>query len=100
MEHALLASSDSGGSAYPPSSSSTVSSSTISIQDVQPLPQPATAVPVKNNSVHTSSSTNAAVEKKKPKMPCGVILKPPKDDRAYNPNEIKLLGKRFAGKIL
>ena len=67
MEHALIASSDSGGSAYPPSSSSAVSPSTISIQDVQPLPQPATAVPVKNNSVDGSSSTNAAVEKKKPK---------------------------------
>ena len=46
MEDALLASSDSGGSAYPPSSSSTLSSITIPIQDVQPLPQPATAVPV------------------------------------------------------
>ena len=94
MEHALLASSDSGCSAYPPSSSSTLSSITIPIQDVQPLPQPATAVPVKNNSVHTSSSTNAAVEKKKPKMPCGVILKPPKN-KSYRPKDIKILGKRF-----
>ena len=84
MEHALLASSDSGGSAYPPSSSSAVSPSTISIQDVQPLPQPATAVPVKNNSVDGSSSTNAAVEKKKPKLRSGVILKPSKDGRAYS----------------
>ena len=94
MEDALLASSDSGGSAYPPSSSSAVSPSTISIQDVQPLPQPATAVPVKNNSVHTSSSTNAAVEKKKPKLRCGVILKPPKDGRTYNPNEQNYYQKR------
>ena len=45
-EDALLVSSDSGGSVYPPSSSSTLSSITIPIQDVQPLPQPATAVPV------------------------------------------------------
>ena len=67
MEHALIASSDSGGSAYPPSSSSTISSSTIQIQDVEPLSQPATAVSVKNNSVDGSSSTNAAAEKKKPK---------------------------------
>ena len=34
------------------------------------------------------------------KLRSGVILKPPKDGRAYNPNEIKLLGKIFAGKIL
>lgn len=27
-------------------------------------------------------------------MPCGVILKPPKN-KSYKPNEIKLLGKRF-----
>jgi hypothetical protein len=34
------------------------------------------------------------VEKKKPKLRCGVILKPPKN-KSYKPNEIKLLGKRF-----
>ena len=34
------------------------------------------------------------MEKKKPKLRCGVILKPPKN-KSYKPNEIKLLGKRF-----
>jgi hypothetical protein len=77
IEHALIRS----GSAYPPSSSSTISSSTIQIQA---LPQPATVVSVKNNSVDGSSSRNAAVAKKKPKLRSGVILKPSKDGRAYS----------------
>ena len=34
------------------------------------------------------------MEKKKPKLRCGVILKPPKN-KSYKPNEIKLPGKRF-----
>ena len=77
-----------------------VSSSTIQIQDVEPLSQPATAVSVKNNSVDGSSSTNQLWRRRNLKLRSGVILKPPKDGRAYKPNEIKLLGKRFPGKIL
>ena len=101
MEHALIASSDSGGSAYPPSSSSTVSSSTVQIQDVEPLSQPATAVSVKNNSVDTAHHPRMQLWRRRNlKLRSGVKLKPPKDGRAYNPNEIKLLGKRFSGKIL
>ena len=89
-EDALLASSDSGGSAYPPSSSSAVSPSNISIQDVQPLPQPATAVPVYTPYHPRMLSTrNQSYD-----VDSEVILKPPKN-KSYKPNEIKLLGKRF-----
>ena len=89
-EDALLASSDSGGSAYPPSSSSTLSSITIPIQDVQPLPQPATAVPVYTPYHPRMLSTrNQSYD-----VDSEVILKPPKN-KSYKPNEIKLLGKRF-----
>ena len=96
MQNALLAISDSDGSAYPHRSSPSTSTDIILVQHAQPPSRAATAVPVRNK-VDSLSSTNE--DEKKKKQPVlryrfRVILKPP-IGKSYKPNEIRLLGKIF-----